>query len=63
MEIKMDLREIGWWYKLDLYGSGQRSMPGSSEHGIELSGATKFWEFVEWLSNCWLHTSGLPPWS
>jgi hypothetical protein len=26
---------------------------GSSEHGNELSGSIKRWEFLEWFSSCW----------
>jgi hypothetical protein len=27
---------------------------GSCEHGNEPSGFIKCWEFLEWVSNCWL---------
>jgi hypothetical protein len=27
---------------------------GCCEHGNELLGSIKWWEFIEWLSSCWL---------
>jgi hypothetical protein len=36
-------------YGLDLSYIGQGSVAG-----IEITGSLKFWEFLEWLSNCWL---------
>jgi hypothetical protein len=38
--IKMDLREIGW-YRLDRTGSVQGPAEGSCEHGDEPSGSLK----------------------
>jgi hypothetical protein len=56
--IKMDLREIGWngvdWIHL-------AQVEGSFEHGNELSGSIKFWEFPEWLHNGQLLKKGTAP--
>jgi hypothetical protein len=45
--IKMDLREIGWGYGLDLSGSGQGPVAGYCEHGNELSVSIKAGEFLD----------------
>jgi hypothetical protein len=46
--IKMDLREIGWYGLVE----------GSCEHGNEPSGSLKCWEFLEWLHNWQLLKKG-----
>jgi hypothetical protein len=60
--IKMDLREIGW-YGVDWIDMAQDSEPveGSCEHGIEPSGSMKCSEVLEWLHNWWLLKKGSAP--
>jgi hypothetical protein len=36
---------------------------GSYEHDNEPSGFIKCWEFLEWLSNCWLLRKDPAPWN
>jgi hypothetical protein len=38
--------------ELDISALGMRSVVGSCQHSNELSALLKFWEFLEWLSNC-----------
>jgi hypothetical protein len=59
--IKIDLREIGW-SGLDWSGSGDGPVEGSCEHGNELSGSIRCWEFLEWLQNGQLLKKGSAPW-
>jgi hypothetical protein len=61
--VKTDLREIGWDCGLDSSGSGQGPVAGSCEHGNQLSGSIKFWEFLEWLTDCWLLKKDSAPWN
>jgi hypothetical protein len=49
MSIKMEFIEIGRGCEMDSCGSGQRSVPGSCEHGNEPSDSMKCWEFFVWL--------------
>jgi hypothetical protein len=35
----------------------------SCEHGNEYLGSIKIWEFLEWLSDCWLLEKDSAPWS
>jgi hypothetical protein len=60
--IKMDLREIGWWYWLDWSGSELGSVEGSCEHGNEPTGSIKCWDVLEWLHNWQLLKKGPAPW-
>jgi hypothetical protein len=49
--IKMDLRERGW-YGVDWIDMAQdRAVKVSCEHTIELSYSIKCWEVLEWLHN------------
>jgi hypothetical protein len=41
-------------YELDSCGSGQKRLTDFCEHGNEPSASIENWEFLEWLSNCWL---------
>jgi hypothetical protein len=41
-------------YELDSSGSGQRPVVGYYVHSYEPSGSIKCWEFLQWLSSCWL---------
>jgi hypothetical protein len=48
--IKMDVREIGFWgcgFGLDSLGSGYGQVAGSCEHGNEPSGSIKCGEFLD----------------
>jgi hypothetical protein len=49
----MDLREIGWGYGLNSFGSGLEPDVDSYEHGNRPAGSIKCWELLESLSNCW----------
>jgi len=40
-------KEVGWWYGLDLSGSGQGQIAGSCECGNEPSRSLKFGEFLD----------------
>jgi hypothetical protein len=48
---------------LDSSGLKWRQVAGSCEHDNEPSGSVRHWEFLEWMSNCWLFRKdsvGLP---
>jgi hypothetical protein len=45
--IKMNLRVVEWEHGLDGYGLGLRKVAGSCECGNELSGSTKYRDFLE----------------
>jgi hypothetical protein len=46
-----------------LSGTGYRPMVNSCKNGKEHSGSIKYWEYLEWLSNCWLLKKKSAPWS
>jgi hypothetical protein len=48
--IKIDLREGG--SGLDSSGMGWRPVVGCCEPGNEPTGSIKWWEFLEWQSDC-----------
>jgi hypothetical protein len=39
------------------------SVVGACGHSNDPLGSIKFWEFLVWLSNCWLLVKGSVPWS
>jgi hypothetical protein len=47
----MDLRGIEW-DNMDIHSSGLgwELVEGTCEHGNEISGSIKFWEFLEYVS-------------
>jgi hypothetical protein len=47
--------------RLDLSGSGYRTVAGSCEHGNEPSGSVKLRTLLEWLINCWVLRKGSAP--
>jgi hypothetical protein len=61
--LKQILEKYNGGYRLDSYGSGQRQVTDSHEKDNEPSGSVKCWEFLEWLSDCWLLKKGSTPWS
>jgi hypothetical protein len=59
--IKMDITEIGLGSWIDSSGSGQGLLTDCSEHSTELLVSIKCWEFLLWMSNCWLLMNDLVP--
>jgi hypothetical protein len=50
--IKMDFRETGLVGVVWIHLAQKSPVVCSSEHGNEISGSIKCWEFSVWLSNC-----------